>query len=235
MIKNLISSMVLTLAMLTATAQQLPQFSSTDYDGWTYNNPGVELNATNIADGKITLYVNKDGLVHILMSPLLHCEGIDTIAASVKWYTRNAFSSDFDLAKSTLTLAIDDADGHPLDSITAVPSLAGTVNHTLSLSLPVPCGLGTARLRLVSWTADVNSCGAVKKATFTAITSGDMPLAGDVDGDGQRTISDVTAIIDLLLTNHGDAFPTSADVDQDGNLTISDVTALIDLLLTATS
>jgi hypothetical protein len=226
---------VLTLAMLTAAAQQLPQFSSTDYDGWTYNNPGVELNATNIADGKITLYVNKDGLVHILMSPLLHCEGIDTIAASVKWYTRNAFSSDFDLAKSTLTLAIDDADGHPLDSITAVPSVAGTANHTLSLSLPVPCGLGTARLRLVSWTADVNSCGAVKKATFTAITSGDMPLAGDVDGDGQRTISDVTAIIDLLLTNHGDAFSTSADVDQDGNLTISDVTALIDLLLTATS
>ena len=36
MIKNLISSMVLTLAMLTAAAQQLPQFSSTDYDGWTF-------------------------------------------------------------------------------------------------------------------------------------------------------------------------------------------------------
>ena len=53
---------------------------------------------------------------------------------------------------------------------------------------------------------------------------------GDVDGDGNINISDVTALIDLLLTDG--SMTAGADVDGDGNLTISDVTALIDMLLT---
>ena len=52
---------------------------------------------------------------------------------------------------------------------------------------------------------------------------------GDVDGDGNINISDVTALIDLLLTDG--SMTAGADVDGDGNLTISDVTALIDMLL----
>ncbi len=53
---------------------------------------------------------------------------------------------------------------------------------------------------------------------------------GDVDGDGNINISDVTALIDLLLTDG--SMTAGADVDGDGNLTISDVIALIDMLLT---
>ena len=57
-------------------------------------------------------------------------------------------------------------------------------------------------------------------------------LPGDADGDGAVTISDVTLIIDYLLTGDGSALNvTNADVDGDGNITITDVTALIDLLL----
>lgn len=52
---------------------------------------------------------------------------------------------------------------------------------------------------------------------------------GDVDGDGNLNISDVTALIDLLLSG-GEALP-SADVNEDGQVNISDVTALIDTLL----
>ena len=57
-------------------------------------------------------------------------------------------------------------------------------------------------------------------------------IPGDVDKDGFVTISDVTALIDYLLS--GDATPinlAAADVDEDGQVTISDVTALIDMLL----
>lgn len=58
-------------------------------------------------------------------------------------------------------------------------------------------------------------------------------LQGDVDGDGSVTISDITALIDLLLSgNSADAGQTRGDVDGDGSVTISDVTALIDMLLT---
>ena len=54
-------------------------------------------------------------------------------------------------------------------------------------------------------------------------------LRGDVDGDGNVTISDVTALIDYLLS--GETPPEAADCDQDGTISISDVTALIDYLL----
>ena len=55
-------------------------------------------------------------------------------------------------------------------------------------------------------------------------------IAGDVNGDGQLTIADVTALIDLLLQGNP-SFKQSADLDGSGSLTIRDVTALIDLLL----
>ena len=54
-------------------------------------------------------------------------------------------------------------------------------------------------------------------------------VRGDVDGDNLVNISDVTALIDMLLT--GAEMTPAADCDQDGNMNISDVTALIDFLL----
>ena len=53
---------------------------------------------------------------------------------------------------------------------------------------------------------------------------------GDVNGDGSVTISDVTALIDLLLGG-GTISNPAADCNGDSNVTISDVTALIDYLL----
>lgn len=55
---------------------------------------------------------------------------------------------------------------------------------------------------------------------------------GDVNHDGSVTISDVTALIDYLLSGGG-ACSICADVNGDNNVTISDVTALIDNLLSS--
>ena len=57
----------------------------------------------------------------------------------------------------------------------------------------------------------------------------DVPMPGDVDGDGVVNIADVTALIDILLS--GGTVPANADVDDDGVVNIADVTALIDMLL----
>lgn len=54
-------------------------------------------------------------------------------------------------------------------------------------------------------------------------------LLGDVDGDGKVSITDVTALIDLLLEDG--AYVEAGDMNGDGALTITDVTDLIDLLL----
>ena len=54
-------------------------------------------------------------------------------------------------------------------------------------------------------------------------------LRGDVDGDGNVSIADVTHLIDLLLS--GADTPAAADCDLDGSTSIADVTKLIDYLL----
>ena len=61
---------------------------------------------------------------------------------------------------------------------------------------------------------------------IVGIDTGDMP--GDVNGDGAISISDVTALIQMLLDGTSSA---AADVDGSGNVNIEDVTALITQLL----
>ena len=58
-------------------------------------------------------------------------------------------------------------------------------------------------------------------------------LRGDVDGNGSVDISDVSALIDYLLSGNSSGVNLAgADVDGDGDVTISDVAGLIDMLLT---
>ena len=57
-------------------------------------------------------------------------------------------------------------------------------------------------------------------------------IPGDVNSDGSVNISDVTALIDYLLSGELETFDAvAADVNGDGSINISDVTALIDMLL----
>lgn len=217
---------------LTALGQSLPQFTYDNYDGWSYNNPGLELNGDNIGDGRIVLYVSTAGVVLQLISPSFSCQGIDNITSTVTWFTRNIANSEFDLSRTALTLAIDDVEGNPMDSVTVTPTTPGVRTHMLDFTIPVPKGLTTARLRLVAWRANVVSCGAVRSATFAAeSSSAPTTLTGDVDGSGTVNISDVTTLIDYLLNNDTVINRENADVDGDGTINISDVTALIDTLL----
>ncbi|MBQ9576281.1 MAG: BspA family leucine-rich repeat surface protein [Muribaculaceae bacterium] len=72
--------------------------------------------------------------------------------------------------------------------------------------------------------------GTSNPGYFTAKNAG---LRGDVDGNGNVNISDVTALINLLLKGNTSG-NTAADADQNGSVNISDVTALINYLLRGT-
>ena len=55
-------------------------------------------------------------------------------------------------------------------------------------------------------------------------------LKGDVNGDGKVNVSDVTALINMILG----VVPidqTRADVNNDGKVNVSDVTALVNIIL----
>ncbi len=72
------------------------------------------------------------------------------------------------------------------------------------------------------------------KYTVADITDQYAYMAGDVNGDGEVSIGDVTALIDILLGGHADAETLlRCDVNEDGEASIGDVTALIDMLLSS--
>ena len=52
---------------------------------------------------------------------------------------------------------------------------------------------------------------------------------GDVNGDGEVTIADVTALVNIILGKA--ASKAVADVNGDGDVTIADVTALVNIIL----
>ena len=68
------------------------------------------------------------------------------------------------------------------------------------------------------------------------VPGGEEPFTiGDVNRDGSVNITDVTTLIDHLLsgdfTDAIDFSAAGADCNQDGGINITDVTALIDILL----
>ena len=230
---NRVLILLTTTLMAFSLAAQLPQFNSDEFDGWTYNNPNVPLTDSNIGSGKIVLYVSS-GAVLTLTSPTFSCAGMDSINATVTWFTKYFYDSNFDLEKASLTLAIDDMNGTPIDSVTSAPITPGVSTHQLYFSLPIPAGLSMARLRFVSWTGTVVSSGGIKQAVFTAVNGGPTVTPGDANGDGAADIADISFAIDCLLSGEMAGLDlVAADVDHDGTLSIADVTVLIDLLLTS--
>ena len=66
----------------------------------------------------------------------------------------------------------------------------------------------------------------------TLVGGGELPLIGDVNGDGEVNIGDISAIIDYILGTATDSFNTeAADVNLDGEINIADVAAIVDMLL----
>ncbi len=57
-------------------------------------------------------------------------------------------------------------------------------------------------------------------------------VRGDVDGDGEVGISDVNALLDILLgAEVSDFMRSRADVNEDGEVTVSDINAVINIIL----
>ena len=62
-----------------------------------------------------------------------------------------------------------------------------------------------------------------------SLTSGPAVKRGDVNGDGEVNIGDVTTLIDYLLSD--ETAPETADVNEDGEVNIGDATRIIDIIL----
>ena len=121
---------------------------------------------------------------------------------------------------------------------TGIGQLMGDLQDIQSEWFPIADGECVVTLRIEVFTKQgLFPPSYVHKADGPTLTlrfvKGDIPgpepLAGDVNGDGEVSISDVNALIDHILT--GADFDTAADVNKDGEVGISDVNAVIDIIL----
>ena len=81
-------------------------------------------------------------------------------------------------------------------------------------------------------TVEAKTSRASAYADVEGIVNEEPVMLGDVNMDGDVSISDVTTLIDYLLSGSMTSFDAiAADVNQDDAISIADVTALIDMLL----
>ena len=213
------------MAMALAASAQVPQFSSEDFAGWIYTNPAIPLNQSSILNNRIVLYTTSTGLQLTLTSPVFSCFGGQVISMRVTWITDQWKDSGFDVNKVALTAALLDANGVAVDSVTAIPVNVSRTNY-LNMSRPVPRGMTSAALRFASWKANVNNCGAVREIAITSV------LKGDVNLDGEVTIADINAIIQVILGGQvSDDLRGRADVNEDKEVTVADINSVIDLIV----
>ena len=90
---------------------------------------------------------------------------------------------------------------------------------------------GTFYYRVKALYTDGTQSPWSKSKSVTLFDNGHTYQLGDVNHDGNVTITDVTVLIDYLLGSHEGTCLICADVDLDGKVTITDVTELIDMLL----
>ncbi len=93
-----------------------------------------------------------------------------------------------------------------------------------------------ARLRVPTGCKNAYKAAPIWKLFNSIVESSslDEVTMGDVDGDGNVGIADVTALVDYILDHSNVIVADAADVDQDGNIGIADVTVLIDYILNGT-
>lgn len=88
-----------------------------------------------------------------------------------------------------------------------------------------------SQFRIINYSSDNNQRVWLYKLVPEAPVEPEV-LPGDVNGDGNIDIKDVSALIDYLLTGDTEGINlANADMSQEGDVTIKDVSALIDYLL----
>ena len=95
--------------------------------------------------------------------------------------------------------------------------------------------LNTGTANVIARTTDGTNLSATCAVTVVAGGGGDEVLPGDVNGDGEINITDVTMLIFALLNDDfSDIDMENADVNGDGMVNITDVVTLIYNLLNGT-
>ena len=203
---------------ISLTSVEIP--SSVTSLGWNAFYYCTNLSSVNIPSGVTELYGTFKG-----------CSSLTevTIPAAVR-YLDEAFKNCTGLTSVVIPSSVEDMGERSFygcDNLTIVTCEAENPPYCASLDCFSTLVYSNAQLRVPGESVPYYST-ANMWSQFTHIIG--AAQKGDVDGDGKVTISDVTTLINSLLSNTASGV-SGADTDGDGKVTISDVTSLINYLL----
>ncbi|MBQ4008540.1 MAG: Ig-like domain-containing protein [Muribaculaceae bacterium] len=185
----------------------------------------IELTATEELSNAVvalrnSIMVEESGQMHYLDD----CEATVNAAAApvlVTGISLNKTETELYLNETetlTATVTPDDADNKVLNWTSSDPTVATVDQNGVVTALAV----GTATI--TATTTDGSNLSA-----SCAVTVKQQSLQGDVNGDGEVDVRDITALIDVIMNSITDN--PRADVNQDGDIDVRDITALIDIIM----
>ena len=149
----------------------------------------------------------------------------DTYMVSFDFYNSTNINTNLQLYMSTdqgqTWVAQPNAMGNT--TVVAAPNMKSTICYPINVQVP-------ARYRVACTAGSTSLAGYLDD--FTIYHNGELSPAvpGDVNGDGNVTSADITALYDYLLNNDSSAL-VNGDVDGDGFITSGDITAVYNILL----
>ena len=91
---------------------------------------------------------------------------------------------------------------------------------------------GTYSFRVKAYPVDESAASESEWSNIQTVTLTQSYKRGDVNGDGNVDIADLTLLVNILLeTPAADDVMLRADVNEDGNVEVADLTSLINILL----
>ena len=193
---------------------QMTIWDDTVAAGSTFTLPIYNLMADEISSYQFDLYL-PDGYTFVNVEPGAACDE----QAFVGYQQSDQYNNGRRYRRVMLSNANTSGDYHE-DPIALV-------------TLQAPASAGKAYISLENQI--INSPSATYTDwynSYAMITVGTGGTRGDVNGDGNVNISDVTALINYLLSHNATGLNLqNANCNQDSTINISDVTALINFLL----
>lgn len=223
--------MMLTVCVVQATVADttLVQFGRNHFEGWTYHRQGVVLDNNLISQNRVTLFTANNGDQYTLESPRFSCLGIDSLKVEISY----KLDMGFNPTKVAPRIEVLDSDGNVLETVD-VAVLPNVIEQNLETKVPVD-GLTDVALLFSAPKAKESeeNFPAVKSVKVWAVTTGVTVLVpGDVTGDGCVDVSDVNAVINVMLgKENNQQIIALADVTGDGDVDVSDVNAIINIML----
>lgn len=208
------------LTIVTLDATELARFSASNYQGWIYTRDDISFENNNINSNRITLYGD-----YTLISPMIDATGVDNIIVKVTGKSLYINSPDYayNPTLGSPTVELLDINNNVLDSQTFHFTTAEFDRYFELIFNISSLANKNFKLRLACWDSDFASTMAVRKVIVE-------DYAIDVDGDGNITVGDITALYNYLINGDSSAI-VNGDVDGDGSITAGDVTVIYNYLL----